>query len=294
MLREVVRLLQSGGMSAPILYESHCHTPLCKHAHGEPEEFAAAALERNFKGITFTCHCPLPDGNSTHVRMSPGQYPEYLDLIAATRAAYEGRLDVRTGIESDYYPGVEPWLEKLHARAPLSHILGSVHYQLADYRKTYFKNDVLTYQRLYFEHLAMSAETGLFDTLAHPDLIKNESPSEWNFAHLRDDVCRALDRIAATGVAMELNTSGKLKSLSEMNPSLPQLILMRERGIPVVIGADAHVAKRVGDGYREALELLLKAGYSEVSYFVNRQRQNLSIGDALASLAPQPAGVGAP
>jgi histidinol-phosphatase (PHP family) len=280
--------------ASPLLYESHCHTPLCKHAHGTPEEFAAVAVERNFKGITFTCHCPLPDGNSAHVRMSPEQYPEYLDLIASARAAYEGKLDVRTGLESDYYPGVEPWLEKLHARAPLSHILGSVHYQLAPYRKAYFRNDVLAYQQLYYEHLAMSAETGLFDTLAHPDLIKNESPAEWNFARLRDDVCRALDRIAATGVAMELNTSGKLKSLAEMNPSVPQLILMRERGIPVVIGADAHIAERVGDSYREALELLRKAGYSEVSYFIDRKRHDVSIHDALASLAPQAAGVGVP
>jgi histidinol-phosphatase (PHP family) len=279
---------------SPLLYESHCHTPLCKHAHGTPEEFAAAALERNLKGITFTCHCPLPDGNSAHVRMSPEQYPEYLDLIAAAREAYAGKLDVRTGIESDFFPGVEPWLEKLHARAPLSHILGSVHYQLAPYRKAYFRDDVVAYQRLYFDHLAMSAETGLFDTLAHPDLIKNESPSQWDFERLRDDICRALDRIAATGVAMELNTSGKLKSLSEMNPSLPQLILMRERGIPVVIGADAHIAERVGDGYVEALELLRKAGYTEVSFFIDRKRQNVSIDDALASLAPHPAGVGVP
>ena len=279
---------------SPLLYESHCHTPLCKHAHGTPQEFAAAALERNLKGITFTCHCPLPDGNSAHVRMSPEQYPEYLDLIAEARAAYAGKLDVRTGIESDFFPGVEPWLEKLHARAPLSHILGSVHYQLAPYRKAYYRDDVVAYQRLYFDHLAMSAESGLFDTLAHPDLIKNESPSEWDFDRLRDDIGRSLDRIAATGVAMELNTSGKLKNLSEMNPSLPQLILMRERGIPVVIGADAHVAERVGDGYEEALELLRKAGYTEVSYFIDRKRQNVTIDDALASLAPTVVGAGVP
>jgi len=93
---------------------------------------------------------------------------------------------------------------------------------------------------------------------------------------------------------MELNTSGKLKNLAEMNPSLPQLVLMRERGIPVVIGADAHIAERVGDGYPEALELLLKAGYSQVSYFIDRKRQDLPIVDALASLAPQAAGVAGP
>jgi histidinol-phosphatase (PHP family) len=280
--------------AAPLLYESHCHTPLCKHAHGTPREFAAVALERNLKGITFTCHCPLPEGNSAHVRMAPEQYPEYLDLIAAAREAYAGRLDVRTGIESDYYPGVEPWLEELHARAPLSHVLGSVHYQLMPYRKTYFTGDVLAYQKLYYEHLAMSAETGLFDTLAHPDLIKNESPVDWDFGRLRDDICRSLDRIAATGVAMELNTSGMFKNLAEMNPSPAQLSLMRERGIPVVIGADAHKAERVGDGYVAALELLQDAGYAEVSFFIDRQRREVPIGDALASLMPLSLGAGVP
>ncbi len=96
---------------------------------------------------------------------------------------------------------------------------------------------------------------------------------------------RALDRIAATGVAMELNTSGMLKTLPEMNPSPSQLLLMRERNIPVVIGADAHVPQRVGDGYVEALHLLLNAGYSEVSFFIDRQRQSVPIEVALESLA---------
>ena len=268
----------------PLLYESHCHTPLCKHAFGEPDEYAAVALARGFKGITFTCHCPLPDGFSANVRMTPGQFDDYVEMIAATRAAFADRLDVRLGLESDFYPGVEPWLEKLHARVPLSHVLGSIHYQVGDYRKLFYTGDVFSYQELYFEHLALSAESGLFDTLAHPDLIKNESPADWDFERLRPVIERALDRVAATGVAMELNTSGVQKDLPEMNPSPSQLALMRERGIPVVIGADAHVPERVGDGYVTALGLLESAGYQEVSFFIDRQRQSVPIQAALESL----------
>jgi len=271
-------------MPAPILYESHCHTPLCKHAFGEPDEYAAVALARGFKGITFTCHCPLPNGFSANVRMAPEQFDRYVEMIAATRAAFEGRLDVRLGLESDFYPGIEPWLEKLHARAPLSHVLGSIHYQVTDYRKLFYTGDVNLYQQLYYEHLALSAESGLFDTLAHPDLIKNESPADWDFKRLQPCVERALDRIAATGVAMELNTSGVQKTLPEMNPSPAQLSLMHDRGIPVVIGADAHVPERVGDGYPFALNLLLNAGYTEVSFFLDRKRETVTIIDALASL----------
>lgn len=271
-------------MAVPLLYESHCHTPLCKHAFGEPDEYAAVALARGFKGITFTCHCPLPDGFSASVRMAPEQYEHYVAMIAATREAFAGRLDVRLGLESDFYPGVEPWLEELHSRVPLSHVLGSVHYQVGDYRKRFYTGDVHSYQELYFEHLALSAESGLFDTLAHPDLIKNESPVDWDFKRIRPHLERALDRIAATGVAMELNTSGVMKALPQMNPSPAQLSLMRERGIPVVIGADAHVPQRVGDGYPEALRLLQQAGYDEVSYFLDRKRHAVPIGAALRQL----------
>ncbi len=271
-------------MSAPLLYESHCHTTLCRHAFGESDEYAAVALARGFKGITFTCHCPLPDGFSASVRMRPEQFDHYVEMIHSTRDRFAGRLDVRLGLESDYYPGVEPWLERLHARVPLSHVLGSIHYQVRDYRSLFYTGDVFSYQELYFEHLALSAESGLFDTLAHPDLIKNESPADWDFERLRPIIARSLDRIATTGVAMELNTSGVQKSLPEMNPSPSQLAMMRERGIPVVIGADAHVPERVGDGYMTALKLLEQAGYTEVSHFIDRRRESVTITAALASL----------
>ena len=271
-------------MSSPILYESHCHTPLCMHAIGSPDEYAAAALGRGFKGITFTCHCPLPDGFSANVRMAPEQFDDYVELIQSTRDKFEGKLDVRLGIESDYYPGVEPWLEELHQRVPLSHVLGSIHYQVADYRELFYTGDTHSYQELYFDHLARSAESGLFDTLAHPDLIKNEDPDDWSFERLQPHIAKALDRISQTGVAMELNTSGIQKRYPEINPSPSMLRMMQERNIPVVIGADAHVPERVGDGYLSAMQTLRDAGYTRVSFFIDRKRQEILIEDAMDSL----------
>jgi len=271
-------------MTAPLLYESHCHTPLCGHAFGEPEDYAAAAEKRGLKGIIFTCHAPLPDGLAAHVRMKPEEWDTYVAMVARARREFAGRVDVRLGLESDFYPGVEPWLEQLHECAPLHHVLGSVHMQMSFYKERFFKGNQFAYQRVYFEHLAQAAETGLFDTLAHPDLVKNEAPEEWDFARIKPYIVRALDRIAATGVAMELNTSGVNKALPEMNPSPSQLRLMCERGIPVVVGADAHMPRRVGDEYPQALRTLQAAGYSEVSFFLERKRQTVAITDALASL----------
>ena len=216
--------------------------------------------------------------------MSPVEYEHYHAMIEEARVQFAGRLDVRVGLESDYYPGVESWLRNLHARHPLHHVLGSVHIQLPHYRKERWTGDMFSYQQYYFDQLAESAETELFDTLAHPDLIKNLAPKTWRFAPLRTDVAKALDRIAATGVAMELNTSGIHKSVREMNPGREMLAMIGERGIPVVIGSDAHVPERVGEGYDDALRTLREVGFSEVSYYLDRKRQTLAIDDALDSL----------
>ena len=273
-------------MSAPLLYESHSHTPLCNHAIGAPADYAAVAEARGLRGTIFTCNCPLPDGFSSNVRMTPEQYEEYVAMVAEARDEYEGRVDVRLGLESDFYPGVEPWLEELHARHPLNHVLGSVHPQVQDYKAIYFNGDHFDYQQVYFDHLAMAAETGLYDTLAHPDLIKNESIEDCDFVRIQPYIERSLDRIAATGICMEFNTSGRNKGMGEFNPGQTMLGLMHDRGIPVVLGADAHQPERVAEGYEDAMQSLQTAGYTEINFFLDRKRQTVAISDALASLKP--------
>jgi histidinol-phosphatase (PHP family) len=269
---------------APLLYESHSHTPLCKHAIGSPAEYAAVAEQRGLKGLIVTCHGPLPDRMGIDHRMAPEEFEEYVDLVARARAEYAGRVDVRLGLESDYFPGLEAWTERLHARVPLHHVLGSVHMQVSFYKARYYTGDAFAYQQTYFEHLAASAETGLFDTISHPDLVKNEAPHEWRFARIQPHIERTLDRIARTGVAMELNTSGLHKVLPEMNPGPRMLELIRARGIPIVLGADAHRPARVADRYEQALTMLDELGFTTVSYFLDRRRHEVGIPEALASL----------
>ena len=275
-------------MIEPVLYESHMHTPLCRHAVGMPQEYAAVAHERGLKGIIVTCHNPLPDGISQDVRMYPDQWMEYLEIIERAREEWRGRVDVRVGLECDYLPGLEPWLENQIRSADLNHVLGSVHPQIREYRRRYYTGDAIAYQRSYFEHLAQAAETGLFDTLAHPDLVKNIFPEAWQLERVMPDIERALDRIAASGVAMELNTSGLLKVIPEMNPGGAILEQMQVRGIPVVIGADAHVPTRVAASYEEALDIIEQVGYSHISFFLNRKQQNIPIETARRSLRTSP------
>ena len=100
-----------------------------------------------------------------------------------------------------------------------------------------------------------------------------------------DDICHSLDRIAATGVAMELNTSGAYKKVPEMSPGAEILVEMQRRSIPVVIGADAHEPWRVGDQFEDALTILAQCGYTHASQFLARQRHDIPIAAARASLS---------
>lgn len=271
-------------MTSPNLYDSHMHTPLCKHAWGTPDDYAAAAEKRNLKGIIFTCHNPGPDGWSSRVRMSMNQLDEYVELVESASQKWRGRVDVRLGLECDYMPGMEPMLAELLTKAPFNHVLGSIHPQLPYYKDTYFQGDVVAFQKTYFQHLAMAAETGLFDTLSHPDLVKNMHPNQWQPSDLALEIGLSLDRIAAAGTAMELNSSGIHKAIKEMNPNPMMLAEMNKRGIPVVLGSDAHRPERVAAEFEDAISLLEDAGFSHASFFLNRQRQEVSLVDARSGL----------
>ena len=267
-----------------LFYDSHMHTPLCKHAWGEPEEYAQQAVKAGLKGIIFTCHCPMPDGFWPSVRMSESEFDTYVAIVQRAANAFKGKLDIRLGIESEYFPGCEEYISKLHQRADFHYTLGAVHWQAKEYLNKYETGTIENFRRTYFDHLAKSAESGLYDCLAHPDLVKNYHPDSWCFAIVKNTVSTVLDRIAATGVAMELNTSGLNKSYSEMNPGLEMLRMMADRKIPVVIGSDSHRPVRVGEHFVTALNHLTEAGYEKVSHFLNRQRIDLNISEVLASL----------
>ena len=273
-------------MTTTMLYETHSHTPLCKHAQGEPEEYAEAALRRGLGGLIVTCHNPMPDGFSPGVRMSPDEWDDYIELVDRARKACTGKIDVRLGLEADFFPGYEGWLEKQIASADLQYVLGSIHPFLKEYKQRYRRGDPVAFQCAYFETLADAAETGLFDCLSHPDIIKNEPDLNWDPASIMADVCKALDRIAKTGIAMELNTSGAYKIVEEMNPFRGMLVEMRERGIPVIIGADAHRPERVGEGYEAALDLLEACGYTYASLVLEGDRRDIDIATARAGLVP--------
>src|SRR6267378_1431482 len=71
--------LNTERMSLPPDY--HMHTPLCRHATGEPSDYARRALEVGLTEIGFSDHSPMKRDNFDDWRMRSDQLDEYVEKV---------------------------------------------------------------------------------------------------------------------------------------------------------------------------------------------------------------------
>jgi histidinol-phosphatase (PHP family) len=193
--------------------------------------------------------------------------------------------DLKLGIEADFVPGREDRMAGLLDGRDWDYVVGSVHF-LGDAAVDYDRYDVWTtgespdrVWRRYFEWLGEAAMSGLFDVLAHPDLVKHwgrERP--WPERDLRYYYEVAMEGIAESGIAVEISTAGLRKPVAEIYPSRAFLEMVVDAGNPITLSSDAHTPDQVGYGYDRALELLDSLGVGELSVFERRERRLEPIG----------------
>ncbi|MDX6667998.1 MAG: histidinol-phosphatase family [Solirubrobacteraceae bacterium] len=208
-----------------------------------------------------------------------------VDDIDAYCAFVREQTDLRLGIEADFLAGREDRLANLLEAREWDYVVGSVHF-LRDDAIDQQEWDVWdrgadpeTVWRRYFETLGEAARSGLFDILAHPDLVK-----VWGDRRPRPegDLRRfyelAMDGIAESRIAVEVSTAGLRKPVQELYPARPFLEMCVEVGAPVALSSDAHTPDQLGDRYERAVELLEQVGVTELCVFERRQRRFEPIG----------------
>jgi histidinol-phosphatase (PHP family) len=253
------------------------HTPLCRHATGEPWEYAARAVELGFTELGFSDHSPMAQDDFDDWRMLDRQLDEYVGKVRHAQQQFS-QLTIRLALEVDFLPGQEDWIRALATRHPWDYFIGSVHYVLGAWDvdnpyKTaeWQKHDVDAVWEAYLERLTQAAASGLFDIIGHCDL-----PKKFGHKPKRDMLPlfrKFLATAAAKDVAIELNTAGLRRDCREIYPSRTILELAWQAGVPITFGSDAHAPGEVGADFPKAIELAKSVGYTHWRRFLRRRKE---------------------
>ena len=193
------------------------------------------------------------------------------------------------GLECDFVPGAEDRTASLLGRRDFDYVIGSVHFlgeRAVDddgWDVWESEGDPDEIWRRYFASLAECARSGLFDILAHPDLVK-----VWGAARpLPERDPRffyepAIEAIVESGIAVEVSTAGLRKPAGEIYPAPEFAEMCVEAGAVFALSSDAHLPEQVGFGYERAIEFLGRLGVGEICVFEGRQRRLEPLGAAVS------------
>lgn len=197
---------------------------------------------------------------------------------AKVKWAKEG-VQLKLGIEADYFVGQEEELEKLLAKYDWDYVIGSVHFvegwgfdnpQTEELFEQYDLKELYT---RFFETVEKMIQSKLFDFVAHLDNLKvfNRRVADESFN--RSWYERIAQNLVAANMATEINAGLYYRyPAKECCPAPSFLQLLINHQVPITLSSDSHFPDDLGTCIEENAEKLMELGVNEVATFERRQR----------------------
>lgn len=224
----------------------HTHTSRCNHAVGEDEEYVISAIERGVRTLGFSCHAPMfyPGGYESYYKMKPSELSEYVRSISALRKKYAEKIDIKIGLEAEYYPELYREAMELWRENSIEYLILGQHFVDKEYGEgkdaSTKPSDDKGRVTDYVDRAIAAMELGVFTIFAHPDIINyTGSDNEFYDGEMR----RLIDAAIKCGVYLEYNLLGQSDERAYPVPRFWQLVA--EKGARVILGCDAHSPDRV-------------------------------------------------
>lgn len=260
-------------MSSIELVDCHTHTVFSDGA-STLEENMEAALGAGITTIACTDHWGKPDFIDYSIKAN--ELSRYLSSVAELRNKYPS-LEIVSGLEADWYPGCEADLRTIRADFDgtkdyrPTFLLGSVHFlqeEPIDWDEQTKIWDELGTNALwcfYAKEWCAAATSGLFNSMAHPDLPRLLSTKGYvptiDLAPLYKEMAEAA---RAGGVHVEINTAGLIKGFNDFYPRKALLSEFFAAGVPLTVGSDAHLHTRIGANIEDAYRYARSVGYTNI------------------------------
>jgi histidinol-phosphatase (PHP family) len=259
------------------LPDYHLHTTATEDGRDSLTALARAAAARGIREIAVTDHYIL--GYKTYKVTK-----KILEQHRRDAARIKDRfgVTVRVGAEVDYFESRVPELERFINSFDFDIVIGSAHFvdgcgiASEDGARELFKRcDPVTAFRKSLTFLARAAESGLFDIMAHADIVrkfhdmKAEPVPFESYRKEAELVARAMQR---AGVGFEINCRGFSFVAESQFPSNEFLTILKKYNIgPVTIGSDAHKKENVGLNLARGFKAMVGAGFTHLALFEKRK-----------------------
>lgn len=257
----------------PTEVDCHVHSDLSPDASGSIAELCERAVEIGLKEIVFTEHF---DATPRDIAYKLYDYEKCRGLIDRMQEKFGDRLSVKLGIEIGYRPGQEAEIIEFLDGKEFEVVIGAIHWVGRELLCDDFvvgKTEEEAHTG-YFATLLPLVDSGLFDVLAHLDIIKRHGTplyGPFDVKKWMPFMELVLRKVVQNGIALEINTSGVRQAPGEPYPGLPVIKRYCELGGKLVtIGSDAHGIEGLGCGVDTAAALLKEAGFAEFTRFDRR------------------------
>ena len=237
----------------------HTHTARCRHAVGIDEEYVGCAIDKGLQILGFSDHTPFlfPGDYYSRMRMYPEELADYVASIRGLQAKYAEKIDIRLGLEVEYYPNRIADLLELIAPYGIEYMILGQHWCGDEQDSPYngHETDDEMHLARYCEQVIEAMHTGLFSYFAHPDLLFFTGPDDLYRHHFRK-VCQAAKQL---NFPLEINLLG-LRSQRHY-PNRLFWEIAGEEGCAAVLGADAHSPETVTDPQSEKTAIEIARAY---------------------------------
>ncbi len=242
-----------------MLENYHTHTTRCGHATGTDEEYVLQAIAGGLKVLGFSDHTPVNfiNPNITRMRMYPENLEGYVSSVLSLKEKFADQIEIRLGLEAEYYPDHFSALLDLLAPYPISYLILGQHWCGNEINEPYNARpteDVGLLAR-YCDQVIAGMETGVFSYVAHPDLLNFLGNPDLYKAHMTR-LCQAAK---AYGIPLELNFLGLRDGRHYPREDFWEIA--GSIGCDVVFGSDAHRPQDVANPATEALALEIVQNY---------------------------------
>lgn len=223
-------------------FNYHTHTLRCGHAGGDDEQYVKAAIAAGYEIVGFSDHSPYPGVIHPGDRMRMDELDGYLASIRGLSEKYRDRIELKVGLEIEYFPEMEDFYRDL--RKITDYLIVGQHNRILDameYDKWCDDEDVLYYAW----QIRQCVEHGFADIIAHPDYFMLGRKG-WSAAceTAARDICAVSLQY---NIPLELNLNGLRYGkqhyddrVSYPYPYRPFWEIISETQAPVVYGVDAH------------------------------------------------------